>query len=444
MVWLKNSIILLIVLLITAVTAIFSPLLALVFLTLAMIGFVVTQSLVAQRLYDWLQAPHADSVPEASGTWGEMFDQISSFLREEQTARQSLNDEITQIRGTIDRLPDALVLMDEDNVIQWCNDAAHTALGIFSPSRPITQYIRQPEFIRYLNAGVFAEPIEIEVNAKTGRIFEIRVHSTEDGNRVLISRDVTEQSLLNQMRSDFVANVSHEIRTPVTVIGGFAETMLDIDLKPEKQREYLETIVHNSHTMQRIVEDLLTLSSLEAVDTNETHDTIDLHRLFHTLAGEARDLSNGQHNIHSQTIEGIQILGRTTEIESAIRNFLSNAVRYTPSQGCIYLEWALKDDEGWITVRDDGIGIAPEHLPRLSERFYRVDRGRSRATGGTGLGLAIVKRIANRHNGLMHVDSKLGEGSSFSLILPKSRISETTNQTTAADSGVDESSSKLD
>ena len=426
MVWFNNLVALLVVLGIAGIIAFFSPIAAALVLALALAWFVIAQSRNTQKLYDWLLAPQLRSVPESSGSWGEIFDNVSRFMRSEQHARDALTEEIEQIRESIDRLPDALIVLDDKNVIQWCNAAAENLLGVFASRRPITQFIRQPEFGRYLKADSYDAPLELELSTRPGRIFEVRIHDTEDRKRLLISRDITEQAMLNQMRSDFVANVSHEIRTPVTVIGGFAETMLDLDLDEAKRREYLGTIVRNSHTMQRLVEDLLTLSSLEAMDTTGLNETIDLARLFTTLAGEARDLSNGRHEIRSEPPRGLSILGRTAEIESAIRNFLTNAVRYTPENGTISLEWKRSTDkDGWISVRDNGIGIAAEHLPRLSERFYRVDRGRSRATGGTGLGLAIVKRIANRHNASLHIDSVIGEGSTFSLILPKSRIKTT-------------------
>lgn len=433
MIWINSLLTLAAVLTVAGITAIFSPLAALVVMAVALIVIVWLNALNTSRLHDWLLAPQSRAVPEGSGVWGEMFDRLARFVTGEQLAREELADQIEQIRESLDRLPDALVVLDPDNGIQWCNSPADKLLGIAGSKRPITQFIRHPEFGRYLSEGDFDQPLEIELGARPGRVYEMRVHDTEDDMRLLISRDITDQAMLNQMRSDFVANVSHEIRTPVTLIGGFAETMLDITLDPAKQREYLDTILHNSRTMQRLVDDLLTLSSLEATDTTGLDEIIRLDRLFDTLAGEARDLSNGRHEICCDPPAGIGIVGRMSEIESAIRNFLTNAVRYTPEGGKISLLWAQRDKQGWITVRDDGIGIAAEHLPRLTERFYRVDRGRSRATGGTGLGLAIVKRIANRHNASFHVDSELGSGSAFSLVMPGARIQATDDHATGAD-----------
>lgn len=422
MIWINSLLTVAAVLTVAGIAALFSPLAAFAIMAIALIVIVWRNSLNTTRLHDWLLTPQTRAVPEGTGAWGEMFDRLARFVGSEQLTREELADQIEQIRLSLDRLPDALVVLDPSNGIQWCNSPADDLLGVAGSKRPITQFIRHPEFGRYLSEGNFDRPLEIELGARPGRVYEMRVHDTEDDMRLLISRDITDQAMLNQMRSDFVDNVSHEIRTPVTVIGGFAETMLDITLEPEKQREYLNTILHNSRTMQRLVEDLLTLSSLEATDTGSLDEVIRLDRLFNTLASETRDLSSGRHEICCDPPHNINIIGRTSEIESAIRNFLSNAVRYTPEGGTISLLWAQRDNEGWITVQDNGIGIAAEHLPRLTERFYRVDRGRSRATGGTGLGLAIVKRIANRHNATFKVDSELGSGSAFSLIMPGARI----------------------
>jgi two-component system phosphate regulon sensor histidine kinase PhoR len=250
----------------------------------------------------------------------------------------------------------------------------------------------------------------------------MRLHRTEGGAKLLITRDVTEQEKLDAMRRDFVANVSHELRTPVTVIGGFAETLLDLELDEPTRREYLGTILRQSRTLQRLVEDLLILSSLENSAAPPAEERVDVHALVNTLAAEARALSQDRHAIEVHRAAPPLVRAAPAELESAVRNLLSNAVRYTPDGGRIDVEWRYRDDEAWLTVRDTGIGIAPEHLPRLTERFYRVDRGRSRDSGGTGLGLAIVKHILQRVGGQLHVESALGQGSAFTLRLPADRL----------------------
>jgi two-component system phosphate regulon sensor histidine kinase PhoR len=224
------------------------------------------------------------------------------------------------------------------------------------------------------------------------------------------------------MRRDFVANVSHEIRTPITVIAGFAETMLSIPCTEEQSQNYLQEILRQSGTMSRLVEDLLTLSSLENAMAPPKGNSIAVHTMLQSMSDEARVISAGRHEVAVECQGPAALEGASNEIESAIRNLITNAIRYTPEGGSIRITWRVRDHEGWITVTDNGIGIAAEHLPRLTERFYRVDRGRSRAAGGTGLGLAIVKHVMNRHQGRIEISSQTGKGSQFSLVFPASRV----------------------
>lgn len=397
--------------------------LALIWVSLVFAGFLCYQSFFAQRLQTWLNDSDNEPVPTGQGYWGEIFDGISRFVRGEASVRSDLTADIERTRALVERIPNGLALLDESNVVLWHNQAAQDLHGIFTAGRPIQQFIRQPEFTHYLDSEAFDIPLRTELASRPGRTYEIRLYDIEDGTRVLISRDVTEQVKLDKMRDEFVANVSHEIRTPVTVIGGFAETLLDLELDKSKQTEYLQAILKNSETMQSLVADLLTLSSLEAEIDEVQDEPIAAQELFDSLAAETRDLSKDQHIIEVHAPESpLFILGRRTEIESAVRNLLSNAVRYTPNGGRITLSWTDQEQEGCINVIDTGIGIGPEHHAQLTQRFYRVDRARSRSTGGTGLGLAIVKRIATRHGATLNIQSKPGEGSTFSLILPSSRI----------------------
>ncbi|MGB7180563.1 MAG: phosphate regulon sensor histidine kinase PhoR [Burkholderiaceae bacterium] len=395
---------------------------ALAWLGLWFAGFMAYQSFFAHKLQTWLADPNSHPVPTGHGYWGEMFDGMSRFVSGEANVRSDLAADIERTRALVDQLPNGLMLLGKNNVLNWHNRAAGQLHGVLTIGRPIEQFIRQPEFTRYLRANDFDVPLRCELLARPGRTFEIRIHDLNDGSRVIISRDITEQARLDTMRDEFIANVSHEIRTPVTVIGGFAETMLDLDLEKEKQVEYLNAILKHSHTMQSLVADLLTLSSLEAGIDGVSDDLIDLQALFDVLAAETRDLSGGKHQILAQAPESLTLVGSRTEIESAVRNLLTNAVRYTPEGGEIRLGWVDLDHGGQVTVTDTGIGISPEHLPQLTQRFYRVDRARSRSTGGTGLGLAIVKRIASRHNASLNVASKVGQGSTFSLTFPSTRV----------------------
>ena len=402
--------------------ALVSPLCASLWLAFVLIVGVLANALYLERLYRWAESPGSRDVPVAPLLWGRLFDRIARFARGEADARRALTRDAATARSIVDWLPDALGLLSARGHLEWHNRAAHELFGFLGALRPIQQFLREPEFAAYLRDGAFERPLQIGLSARPGMVHEIRLHVLEDDRRLLICRDVTEQARLNRMRSDFVANVSHEIRTPVTVIGGFAETMLDLDLDEAQRREYLNNIVRQSQTMQRLVADLLTLATLESAVDEGREETLDLTALFEQLGAEARALSGGAHRIEIEPPATIGLFGHPSEIESAVRNLLSNAVRYTPREGRVCLSSQRRDTDLWITVEDDGPGIAAEHLPRLTERFYRVDRARSRSTGGTGLGLAIVKRIAGRHGGTLHVESRVGEGSRFSLILPGARV----------------------
>lgn len=376
------------------------------------------------RLYRWAVSPGATDVPSAPLFWGRLFDRIARYARGEADARRALSRDAAMARAIVDRLPDALILLDARDHVAWTNKAAQAVHGFIGLRRPVQQFLREPEFGAYLRGRRFDRPLRLRLSSSPGRIHEIALHPLEGEQTLLVCRDVTQQAQLDQMRSDFVANVSHEIRTPVTVIGGFAETLLDLgrDLTPDQQREYLSNILRQSQTMQRLVADLLLLSALESGPNVVPEETIPIAATCEQLADEARALSGGRHTILVEPPLRLGVHGNRTEIESALRNLLGNAVRYTPEGGHVRLQCRRQDQDLWISVRDNGIGIAPEHLPRLTERFYRVDRARSRESGGTGLGLAIVKRIASRHGGNLHVESREGVGSTFSLIIPGSRV----------------------
>lgn len=386
------------------------------------LGFGLAKAFFLDRLNHWAALPRNRDLPGGVGAWRPVFERLGRFSRGEAATRLELTTELAQVHAAVDRLPDGLVVLDRFNHVEWCNNAAAQLHGIFGSGRPIHHFIRQPEFIQYLEASENRKPPVLKLDTRPGRLFELRLYHTDGGGRLLTTRDITEHSKLDMMRRDFVANVSHEIRTPITVIGGFADTLLNLDLDEDARREYLGTILRQSETMQRLVDDLLTLSSLENSMAPPEESEVDLHAMAESLAGEARALSQGAHRISVRFEGPVLVWGSAKELESAVRNLLTNAVRYTPEGGRIDVEWRVRDGEGWLTVRDTGIGIAAEHLPRLAERFYRVDRGRSRDSGGTGLGLAITKHVLQRHGGRLHVESRPGTGSAFSLRLPASRL----------------------
>jgi two-component system phosphate regulon sensor histidine kinase PhoR len=289
--------------------------------------------------------------------------------------------------------------------------------------KPIAQLIRSPEFAAYLENESLPEP----VLTSAGRTILFHLERGSDGARLLITRDVTERERLDRMRRDFVANVSHELRTPLTVVGGFVETLTELPLDASERTRYLNMIATQTTNMRRLVEDLLTLARLENEQLPPESAVIDLAHIARDALADAEALSAGAHTFEA-TIAPIKITGSANELRSAMGNLLSNAVRYTPAGGRIALRVFADAAHGdvAIEVKDSGVGIAPEHLPRLTERFYRVDRSRSRETGGTGLGLAIVKHVAQRHHAKFEIESvvqgsgKGDHGSTFRLRFPAS------------------------
>jgi two-component system phosphate regulon sensor histidine kinase PhoR len=399
-----------------------SQLAAVWLLVLGLSALAVYHASYLARLHHWAGLPRQRDLPLGFGSWGHALDRLNRYMRNEAIERTETATELERLHAAVDLLPDGLVVLDQYGHVQWSNRAAQDLHGIFGTRRPIDHFVRQPEFLAYLQAGDFADPVQMALPSAPGRIFALKIVPTVDAYRLLITRDVTASARLEQMRSDFVANVSHEIRTPLTVVAGFVETLLDMDLPPDEQRRCLEMVRRQTETMQRLVEDLLTLASLESATQPPESTPVAVEPMLQQLAADTRALSGGQHRIEVVAESDATLLATPAELDSAVRNLLTNAVRYTPGGGTITVGWAVRGGEGWLSVRDTGIGIAAEHLPRLTERFYRVDRGRSRETGGTGLGLAIVKHVAQRHSARLEIESRAGAGSTFSLRFPASRI----------------------
>jgi two-component system phosphate regulon sensor histidine kinase PhoR len=335
-----------------------------------------------------------------------------AFERREREAEAQLE----RARFFAKSLPDGVVILDGER-IEGCNAAAATHLGIELPrdeQLPITYIVRDPQFA----AALRGEVASIELRP-AGRVLELLVVDAGE-RRLLVTRDVSHVRRLEQAGRDFVANVSHELRTPLTVIAGFLETLRD-ERDPAAAARYLDLMEQQSKRMQRLVEDLLTLSALES-SPPPPEDAIDMQAMVERMAAEARALSHGRHTVVAEADPGIGLVGSEREIASALGNLVINAVRYTPGGGTIRLAWHAAGDGADFDVEDTGIGIAPEHIPRLSERFYRVDRGRSRESGGTGLGLAIVKHALERHGAVLHIGSTPGKGSRFSARFSGARI----------------------
>jgi len=388
------------------------------------------------QLSDWLRDPRAATLPNADGLWGDVLMQLYRMLRDERLNRQSLNDALSRFQQAASALPDGAVMLDNAYNIVWLNPTAEAHWNISRKEdrmQTITYLIRYPDFVDYLNARQYGVPLRLKLTradvggALKELIFTVQLVPFGDEQMLLLSRDVTEYERLETMRRDFVANVSHELRTPITVMSGFLETMSNLSAAGESSPALLEkSLVHmtaQAARMQRLVEDLLTLSRLEDESHRLAEAPVNVPELLASLLRDAEQLSKGQHTV-SANVAQIWLIGNREEITSAFSNLLTNAVRYTPAGGKINVDWGLQDGVPVFRVADNGEGIAPEHLPRLTERFYRVDRGRSQASGGTGLGLAIVKHVLIRHGGRIEIQSSramASHGTQFSTVFPLAR-----------------------
>ena len=389
----------------------------------------------ARSFLRWINKADVTRQPRLSGTWGELVDRSRKLVKKLEKKAQNSDARLEDFLAAIQASPNGVVLLDSAGRIEWSNLTAANHLG-FDPQRDLGQYVRNmvrnPAFTAYLAGGEFNQEIQIDgIGPRPSQPSKIslQIHPYGKKRKLMLTRDVTAVQLAETMRRDFVANVSHEIRTPLTVLSGFVETMQSIPLEEADRTRYLGLMSQQAHRMQTLVSDLLTLSRLEGSPAPGPGEWIDSEELLSHVVQEARGLTQAisatQHQIDPLPGPSLWVSGAKTELLSAMSNLLSNAVRYTPGGGLIQTGWRLRSD-GWgeFFVKDTGPGIAAEHLPRLTERFYRVDRSRSRETGGTGLGLAIVKHVAQRHGGHIDAESVLGEGSRFAIALPPNRVRE--------------------
>jgi len=375
----------------------------------------------------WLEQGEAPDAHRAAGVWDELHALLHRSRREAAKREAELADAVARWRAAARALPDGVVILDEDR-IAWCNDTArdHFRIDLAQDTgRPFTHLVRIPEFVAYQDAGDYSRPVSLRPPDAPDRVLSVQIVPYGEGQFLVLSRDITRFEKLETMRREFVANVSHELRTPLTVIAGFVETLRE-EGDPAAARRYLDLMTEQSQRMQRLVEDLLTLSTLESSPPPPMEETVDMAALLERLGAEARALSGGRHTIEVRSEASPNPLGSKEELSSAFSNLVTNAIRYTPEGGAVRMRWQATGEGAAFEVEDTGIGIAPEHIPRLTERFYRVDRGRSRETGGTGLGLAIVKHALARHGATLAVSSTPGEGSRFTAHFsgPRLRVGE--------------------
>jgi len=382
----------------------------------------------------WLRDPARGEAPDAQGAWGEAFSLLARLLRYQRRSESSLAAALDRFRQAGAAIPDGLVILAEDDRIEWCNPRAEHHFGISlarDGGQQITYLVRSPQFAEYLRADKHAEPLVLRPSRSIDAtlVLSVQLVPFGDKQKLVLSRDITQLESVETVRRDFVANVSHELRTPLTVVIGFVETVLDMDGLPAAARRPLGLAHEQGLRMQRLVEDLLTLSRLESALNPVREEPVDVPALVRSIHHEALALSAGRHRIllALETRDGV--LGSADELRSAFGNLVTNAIRYTPEGGEISLAWQIIGGNAQFVVQDSGIGIDPQHVPRLTERFYRVDRSRSRETGGTGLGLAIVKHVLTRHNARLDIASEPGRGSRFTAVFPESRIASAVRDT---------------
>jgi two-component system, OmpR family, phosphate regulon sensor histidine kinase PhoR len=395
----------------------------------AALGVALTASidaLRAERLMKWLRGAQTQPAPRDTGFWGETGYRVEKALRGREQEATAERERLAQFLAAIDASPNGVLLLDAEERIEWCNARAADHFGL-DPARDqrqlVTNLLRMPAFVSHLQSGDYEAPIEF--TSPRGRAtIQVIVRPYGVGQKLLLSQDVTDRERMESMRRDFVANVSHEIRTPLTVLAGFVDTLASVPLSATEQPRVLALMRQQTTRIQSLVDDLLTLAQLEGSPRPSSDQWLSADTLVARVVGEAELLSAGRHELSLEAQPGLEVAGIESELTSAMANLLGNAVRYTPDSGRIDVSWQVRAADGCAVfeVRDNGIGIAREHLPRLTERFYRVDGSRSRETGGTGLGLAIVKHVVQRHGGEIEMQSEPGKGSVFRLVLPAARV----------------------
>lgn len=388
-----------------------------------------------ERLRQWLMAGELAAFPALKGVWSMVATYVRRAARTREQAAAAAEQRVQDILAALQASPNGLVLMDAEGHIEWCNRMAERHFG-FDAQRDIQQSIgnlvRDPAFSSYWAHQDFTYPVLMagrDSSPSRPVMLSVHIYPYGVGRHLLLARDITALEQAEAMRRDFVANVSHEIRTPLTVLAGFVETLQNLPLDADERARYLSLMSQQSHRMETLVNDLLTLSRLEGSAALSGNQWIRIRALMAHCEDEARGLSGRLapqgHRLSFDIEAESEISGAPTELQSAMSNLLSNAIRYTPGGGEVAVSWRLlPDGRGEYAVRDTGPGIAAEHIPRLTERFYRVDRSRSRETGGTGLGLAIVKHIAQRHGAELRIQSTVGKGSRFALVFPATRVRE--------------------
>ncbi len=388
----------------------------------------VLQLRYLRRLRLWVAEPKQFDLPEAQGLWGTLFESLLDQQRRHRKRKKQLASIVAQFQASTAALPDAAVVLGPQSEIVWFNKAAQALLGLRAPQDVglrVSNLLRHPSFTRYVDAGAYEGEVEVPSPISRNATMSVRIIPYGEDQRLLIARDVSERKRLEVARREFVANASHELRTPLTVLRGYLDMMA-----PEAAakgalgpwRAQIEEMRSQAARMENLIGDLLRLARLESDAVHNRNEDVNVAGLLHQQLEDAMALSRGRHRFDSEIEADAYLYGREIDAQSIFSNLIANAVQYTPDGGSILVRWWSDRDGGHFSVRDSGIGIAQEDIPRLTERFYRVDSGRSRASGGTGLGLAIVKHALEHHEGRLEVQSEPGQGSTFTCHFPAHRV----------------------
>jgi two-component system phosphate regulon sensor histidine kinase PhoR len=387
------------------------------FLLLALLAYSFRNLYNLRRLANWLGNPKLADIPIHFGLWGDIYSKVARVSLRQAQREKRLAELVNEYTASTSALPDGAVALDASRRIRWFNDAATRLLDL-QPAKdigqPLLNLCRNPEMVSFVENPDYARVLQISAPGDSERQLEMRLAPYGDGQTLLLAQDITERLRHERMRKDFVANVSHELRTPLTVIGGFIENLqMDENLQNDRLMRPLELIAQQTTRMGRIVEDLLLLARLESDSNRSQYDRVDIGDLIRNVADECQALADDVPRIDCQVTSRRRVLGDEKQLRSVVTNLVVNAINHTPADQQVNLSWRDQGAESLLEVRDNGIGIAPEHIPRLTERFYRVDAGRSRDRGGTGLGLAIVKHILQHHGAKLEIQSRPQEGSRF-------------------------------
>lgn len=384
-----------------------------------------------RELYVWLTHHPSHEPPIGTGVWGDLFDRLYKYQKGQRQAQARLRDIVRRVQDSAEAMRDSVVMLDNRGDLEWWNSAAEGMLGLQAThdrGQHITNLLRDPRFVAYFNARDYREPLTLPSPLRDDLILQFQITLYGDDERLVMARDITRLHRLEQMRRDFVANVSHELRTPLTVLAGYLETYGEqVDQLPPRWQRGINQMQEQTTRMQNLVDDLLLLSRLETDHRAEQAEPVAIDALLASIRDDAESLSGGRHTLRVDIEEPRGVSGIETEIRSAVSNLVFNAVRYAGDDATIVMRWRAWPDGtaqrgAALEVKDDGEGIDPVHLPRLTERFYRVDKGRSAASGGTGLGLAIVKHVLLRHDARLEIESRPGEGALFRCVFPAARL----------------------